>query len=279
MSNEVEKKSNVEKLARAITQAGRHGLKRSSSFDPGVELAVEASTVLVTAAIVEQAISDLSPEPLQEQVRTLLRSRSESVQDLKPASLLKLRAILYLGLGEAQYVHSGERRESLVRTYTAYVPVGKPAPRGVEAFRVGKNNLSRAEREDLARLIAETVLDKLSKLQVSEDANFDSRFETTPHANDGDAFAIVKYVDQHVYPARGEGTMVVRRTRKLRALRDGVDSFTAHYATLSRTGPEWHPRITGFGDLTVSNVRKQAVDERTGVHVRRSHPFPRPLSR
>lgn len=242
--NEKRLKAQIIEFLGASTRNGLHGTN-------GQKTAVDLGNGhLLDIQFIENAVSAQSRKDISSYVLELYQGRVATLA-LEPSELLKLRATLLLGLGEARYLTSDERRVALARTYRVYVPPGRKSPEGIHQFRDSYRDVRRVEREDLLAGVAGIVLEILESPQ-------------TPVATVGPktpwTYEILEAQDDYVYPGSAEGQIrtVVRR-RTIRSTVPALTEFRQTYTDRTPGGAMPEVQNVGQGQLTIENLR--AYDE------------------
>lgn len=239
----------VTRYLRASTRGGVHA--STSRRSPTGLLGTERLDV----ALIEQVIDTQSPKNVDHFVNELYKHRVD-ISALEPAALLKLRAMLLLGLGEAQHLTSDERRDAFARTYRKYRASGTVAAQGVSQFRERYSEVRRAEREDLIARIARLVTKELS----------DTRPSAPPARNTLPwEFEIAEGRDEYIYPARAEGNeLTVIRSRTVRSTTPALAEYRQTYTDRSPGGALPHIQNIGQGNLRMENLRPYEEDGTPG---------------
>ncbi|WP_336855950.1 hypothetical protein [Sinomonas albida] len=216
---------------------GTNGLKQAVDLDNGH---------LLDTQFIEDAVGAQSRKDISSYVRELYQRRVAALS-LDPSELLKLQATLLLGLGEARYLTSEERRLALARTYRVYVPPGMKSPEGIHQFRDSFREIRRAERDDLIKRIADVVAEMLHKPQ----APLATVGTKTPWE-----YEILEAQDDYIYPAKAEGqTRTVLRKRTIRSVVSALTKFRQTYTDRTLGGAMPDVQNVGQGQLTIENLR------------------------
>lgn len=221
----------------------RNGLHVSNRPKTAVDL---GNGRLLDIQFIEGAVSAQSRKDISSYVLELYQGRVATLA-LEPSELLKLRATLLLGLGEARYLTSDERRLALARTYRVYVPPGRKPPEGIHQFRDSYRDVRRVEREDVLAGVAGIVVEMLESPQFPV-ATVSSKTPWT--------YEIVDAQDDYVYPASAEGQIrTVIRRRTIRSTVPALTEFRQTYTDRTPGGAMPEVQNVGQGQLTIENLR------------------------
>lgn len=221
----------------------RNGLYRTNGLVKVVDL---GNGRRLDSKGVEDAINARSQKDISPYVLTLCNGRAATLA-LGSSDLLKLRATLLLGLGEARFLTSDERRMAFARTYRVYIPAGRKALEGIDQFRDRYQDVRRVEREEVIATVADIILEWLKIQQPSVDI-VGSKAPWT--------YEIVDAQDDYLYPASVEGQVrTVIRRRTIRSIAPAITEFRQTYSDRVPGGSMPEARNVGQGQLTIQNLR------------------------
>lgn len=238
--NEKQLKARIIEFLGASTRNGLHGTTRQKT---AVDL---GNGHLLDIQFIEDAVSAQSRKDISSYVLDLYQGRVATLA-LEPSELLKLRATLLLGLGEARYLTSDERRVALARTYRVYVRSGEKRLEGIHQFRDSYQKMRRVEREEVLAAVASIIVERLKSPEVSI-ATVGLKAPWT--------YEIVEAQDEYVYPARAEGQIrTVIRRRTIRPTVPALTEFRQTYTDRTPGGTMPEVQNVGQGQLTIENLR------------------------
>lgn len=251
-----------------LGQATRQGLFVAKASRRGLAVDIDGRPVTVSPDSVSQIIEDLAAVDVSAYTRQL-RVGPLSQINLDPVALLKLRATLLLGTGEARWLSPDERRAALSRTFPRPRSALRPSE-SRETFLAGYHELPRVERERLLTDISEVIAAELVATTVVKS---NSARDAAPPRREG-TVRILEYDDAHVWPSvPGQPTIVTRR-RTIRSLVDGLTEYRQSYSVNSASGATPRPWIVGIGELAVENLRSFEEDGMRGYRYDLVFTFP-----
>lgn len=251
---------NVEsEIRRLLGQATRHGIYTSTATRRGLSLPSVRPDFQLAPEAVDQVVQDSTATDVTRWINVLYVKRADALPP-ETRDIFKLRAMLLLGLGQARYLTSDERRLALARTYRKNVAPGQDPPSGANQFRNQVTTFYRAERDQLLDAIATLVAGSIADVGASDTHARNLAGFRAPAID----YRVVDYDDQHFYPASGAHHRSVIRRRTIIALRDGVSQYRSQFTVTSVRGVSPVPKIVGIGQLTVEHDRPHEENGQAG---------------